>query len=164
MHSLPTPATATGSAPRAPALICRVRERLCALPLQHVVETMRPLPVETLASMPAFVRGLARARGNPLPVVDLGALLGGDTPARPTRFVMVRVDGRHVLLAVEEVLGVRDLGQVAVERLPPLLGDGGGAAVASVGMLDAALLVVLQTARLMPPSTWIDPAHERGSG
>ncbi|HEX2657301.1 MAG TPA: chemotaxis protein CheW [Polyangia bacterium] len=165
MPSLPTHATATSRAPGAPALICRVRDRLCALPLEHVVETMRPLPIETLASMPRFLRGLARARGNPLPVVDLGALLGGDTAARPTRFVMVRVDERRVLLAVEEVLGVRDLSLAAVHGLPPLLGagEGGQSAVTSVGTLDAALLLVLQTARLVPASTWVALAQERGT-
>jgi purine-binding chemotaxis protein CheW len=136
------------------ALVCRVRERLCALPLSHVVETMRPLPIETLASMPAFVQGLARARGNPLPVVDLGGMLGASAPARATRFIMVRVEERRVLLAVEEVLGVRELNTAEAKDLPPLLGAGTESVVASVGVLDAALLVVLRGARLVPPSTW----------
>ena len=143
------------------ALICRVRDRLCALPLSHVVETMRPLPIETLASMPAFVRGLARARGNPLPVVDLGAMLGASAPARATRFVMVRVEERRALLAVEEVLGVRELDPAEAKDLPPLLGAGTETVVESVGVLDAALLVVLRGARLVPPSALDAPTRKR---
>ncbi|HZE91839.1 MAG TPA: chemotaxis protein CheW, partial [Rhizobacter sp.] len=70
------------------SVICRVQGRLCALPLSHVVETMRPLPTETIAGAPDFVCGLAVIRGAPVPVVDLARLLGAtDTQAR--RFVTV---------------------------------------------------------------------------
>ena len=135
-------------------MICRVRDRLCALPLPHVVEIMRPLAVETLAAMPAFVRGLSRARGNAVVVVDLGAMLGSAVPGRPARFVMMRVEERKVLLAVEEVLGVRDLGPSDTQALPPLLGEGAESSVAAVGTLDAALLVVLRSAYIVPSATW----------
>jgi purine-binding chemotaxis protein CheW len=67
---------------RQSTLLCRVRERLCALPLAHVVETMRPLPIEPLGGMPGFVQGIAIIRGAPVPVVDAGALLGSAGAAR----------------------------------------------------------------------------------
>ena len=163
MNPSPSHAIAPGPNHGQFALICRVREWLCALPLSQVVETMRPLPIETLASMPDFVRGLARARGKPLPVVDLGAMLGASAPARASRFVMVRVEERRVLLAVEEVLGVRELEPAEAEDLPPLLGAGTESVVASVGVLDAALLVVLRGARLVPPSTLDVATAKRGT-
>ena len=46
---------------------------LAALPLEHVVETMRPLPVEPLGDAPRFILGLSIVRGEPIPVVDVGA-------------------------------------------------------------------------------------------
>src|SRR6185436_6230529 len=49
---------------------CRVGGLLCALPLEHVEETMRPLAIEAIAGGPAFVRGLAVVRGAPIPAVD----------------------------------------------------------------------------------------------
>jgi purine-binding chemotaxis protein CheW len=163
MHPSPLAAPPSSANRERFALLCRVRERLCALPLSQVVEIMRPLPVERLASMPGFVRGLARARGNPLPVVDLGTMLGAATAPRSTRFVMVRVEERRALLAVEEVMGVRDLGQIGASELPPLLGEGAESAIAAVGILDAALLVVLRGARLVPPSTWDLAMSGRGA-
>ena len=57
-------------------LIFRVLDRLCALSLGHVVETMRPLPIEPLAAAPHFVLGLATIRGSQVPVVDAGRLIG----------------------------------------------------------------------------------------
>jgi hypothetical protein len=54
-------------------LISRVQSRLCALALESVLETMRPLPIEPLAGVPEFVRGLPVIRGTPLPVIALAA-------------------------------------------------------------------------------------------
>ena len=51
---------------------------MCALPLVHVLEVMRPLPLEKVEPAPAFLLGLAVIRGEPLPVVDVAALLPGD--------------------------------------------------------------------------------------
>lgn len=135
-------------------LICRVRRQYAALSVLDVIETMRPLPVEALAGAPSFVRGLSVVRGVPVPVVDLGALLGVAEPASPDRFVTLRTGRRHVALAVEAVLGVRRLSESALRELPPLLGGASAEAVSAVGTLDGQLLFVLSTARIVPESVW----------
>lgn len=141
------------SAPRERALLCRARGRSCALRIEHLVETMRPLPVEAFPGVRPFVTGLSIVRGVPVPVIDLGALLGCPEPPHATRFVTVKAAGRQVALAVEEVVGIRELPE-ALTSLPPLLGDAAGEAVSAVAALDAALLLVLQAARLVPDSVW----------
>jgi len=66
-----------------PALVCRVVELVCALPLEAVIETMRPLPIDALGAMPPFVLGVSVIRGAPVVVVDAGLLVGTrSTPAR----------------------------------------------------------------------------------
>jgi purine-binding chemotaxis protein CheW len=134
------------------ALICVAGELRCALPLAQVIETMRPLPIEPLSSVPGFVRGVSVIRGAPVPVVDLGLLLGGVSHA--TRFITLSLssDGRVVALAVEGILGVRDV--PALAELPPLLRDADTAAVAAIGTLDAALLVLLKVARVLSEEVW----------
>jgi purine-binding chemotaxis protein CheW len=134
---------------RTDALLCRVHDVVCAVPLVHVVEIMRPLPVEPLGGAPPFVVGLARIRGAAVPVVDLGRLVAGHEGTASTRFVSVRSDGRVVALQVDAVLGVSPLPERVVE-LPPLLREDGGP-VAALGERDRALLLVLATARLVPP-------------
>jgi len=131
------------------SLICRVRKRLCALPLEHVIETLRPLPVEPVAGAPAFVRGLSVIRGMPLPVVD-AARLFGDEDAQPERFVTLVAGTRRIALAVDSVLGVRSISRDALHALPPLLHEAGDDVIASIGLLDAELLLVLRSARLLP--------------
>jgi purine-binding chemotaxis protein CheW len=157
--SLPTdlrsPPTAAGTGSSGElALVCRVRDRLCALAVGDVVETMRPLPIEGLAGMPAFVLGMSLIRGVVTPVVDAGALLGAAGDGAPARLVLVRAGARGVALAVEGVLGVRALAGGPLRDFPPLLGARSGQVVTEVGVLDAALLVVLRTARLVPDATW----------
>lgn len=129
-------------------LIMAVGARRCALPVAHVIETMRPLPIEPVASAPAFVLGVAVVRGGPVPVVDLAALQGEDG-GEVARFVTVHAGGRTVALAVSGIVGVRTLDGVALHDPPPLLADA-NPAIEALGTLDGALLAVLRTGRVIP--------------
>lgn len=131
------------------SLVCRARSIACALPLASVIETMRPQPLEPLSGAPDFVSGVALIRGAPVPVVDAGQLLGG-AQDRVERLVTLRTERGTVALAFEAVLGVRDLGPARLSALPPLLQAAGRDTISTIGRLDAALLVVLQSGRLVP--------------
>jgi len=138
-----------------PALLARVPGALCAIPLAEVIETMRPLPIEPLASQPDFVLGVARIRGHVVPVVQLTALFQGDHGSEPpTRFVTLRVGQHCVALAVQDVVGIADLGDQVFGKLPPLLTNVGSEIIQSLGTLDAEFLVVLDMARVVPESMW----------
>jgi purine-binding chemotaxis protein CheW len=131
------------------SLLCRVDTRLCALPLESVIETTRPLPVEPVVGTPDFVLGLSIIRGSAVPIVDAGRLLKGKGSS-PTRFVMLRVGERRVGLAVDSVLGIRPLDSVALQELPPLIRSADAEIVSAIGALDAGLLLVLSAARIVP--------------
>jgi purine-binding chemotaxis protein CheW len=135
------------------SLLCRVSTHLCALPLECVVETLRPLPVEFMGGAPEFVSGVSIVRGVPLPVVDTGSLLGG-AGSPHMRFVIVKAGKHLVALAVDEVLGLRAIPANSLHELPPLLGDARADLVATLGAIDAQLLLVLRTARVVPESFW----------
>ena len=114
---------------------------------------MRPLPVESIAGVPVFVRGLAVVRGIPTPVVDAASLLSG-VVSHPTRFVTVRTGTRRVVLAVDAVVGIIEIPRDAVDVLPPLFQSNGLDAISAIGVLDADLLLVLQGTRLVPDDVW----------
>lgn len=135
------------------SLVCRVQSWLCALPLPHVVETMRPLPVNPVVGAPRFVRGLAIVRGIPIPVLDAAQLMGSEH-SNPTRFVTVKVNDRHFALTVDHVLGIRTLPASSLHLSPPLLGETCAEFIAAIGTLDSELLLVLRSARLLPESVW----------
>ena len=131
-------------------LVVRAGERLCGLPLPQIVEVFRPLPLVSAGKAPAFVLGLARVRGQSLPVVDLRLLLG-DLPSRASqRYVSLRIAGRGMALAVDGVLGLRVIDGRALEALPPLL-EPGCPAVDALAVLDKSLFWFLRMAALLPP-------------
>jgi purine-binding chemotaxis protein CheW len=115
---------------------------------------MRPLPVGRISATIPFVTGVAIIRGAAVPVVDLGKVLGSDDSENPTRFITLRIDERTVALSVEEIVGIRTLATASMQRLPPLLTDVDGQLISSLGTLDAALLLVLRAARLLPDAEW----------
>lgn len=140
----------------AAALIVRSGARLCAIAIDHVHETMRPLPVDAVAGAPDFVLGLAVIRGVPVPVVDLDALLGGGiAPRTHGRFVTLRLGERRVALAVDEVLGVERIDRTRLAEFPPLLGPAGADRIEALGTLDAQLLVVLRATQVVPAEVWV---------
>lgn len=134
-------------------LVFRVGGSVFAARVEHVVETMRPLPVVGLPDAPAFLLGVSVIRGKATPVVDVGRLAGADrSDAAPSsaRFVVVRVGERRAALAVDQVIGVLPL--VLVEPLSELCGPASGALSASPA--DGELLLLLDLVRLVPPEGW----------
>jgi purine-binding chemotaxis protein CheW len=154
-------------------LIASAASRLCALSLSDVGETLRPPSYQPVAGAPSFVRGLALIRGNTIPLLDLGALLGQVTES-PQRVITLRVgqhcnsqqgnsqqgSGQHhagertVGLLVQSVVGVRKLPSGLFESAPKLLGQAAEECVALLGSLDAQLLVVLRSSKIVPPEVW----------
>jgi purine-binding chemotaxis protein CheW len=142
------------SAVRVASLVVTASSKLCAIPIAHVVETMRPLPIECMAGVPAFLLGLSVIRGAPVPVVDLEAVVGVGRTDPISRFVSLRLGERRVAVAVGAVIGMRELDAASVEEMPPLLRDARAEVIEAVGVLDARLLLVLRASRLLPEEIW----------
>lgn len=152
--------TVTSQTPQRQFLLARAASRTCAVPLAHVVETMRPLPVRDVRGAPDFVAGVSVIRGAPTPVVTLGALLGA--PSAPGRFVTLRLGARALALAVDGVVGIHEIPEADLQSLPPLLQGAQGEIVEAVGTLDAELLVVLRAARILPDELWRSLSLQEG--
>ncbi|VTR92557.1 chemotaxis protein : Uncharacterized protein OS=Pseudogulbenkiania ferrooxidans EGD-HP2 GN=O166_02540 PE=4 SV=1: CheW [Gemmata massiliana] len=135
-------------------LLTRLGSRLCAIPLVDVMESMRPLPAAPVPGVPSFVKGLAVIRGAPVPVVDLGLLVGATGAAPTGRYVLLRLGERRVAIAVDGVLGVRRLDGSALHKLPPLFQTSDPELTTGIGVRDEQLLFVLQTARIVPDEVW----------
>jgi purine-binding chemotaxis protein CheW len=152
------------AAPRSGALLLRIGAQACCIPLAHVIETMRPLPIVVMNGMPPFVKGLATIRGSALPVVDVAGALGEVSSGPSPRFVALRVGQRRVALLVDAVLGVRDLDASRLEAMPPLLRRASADLIEAIETLDAKLLIVLQATRLLNEDAWrtLDAAGAAG--
>jgi purine-binding chemotaxis protein CheW len=134
------------------SLVFRAGSLLCALRLDDVIETMRPLVVRPLAGTPAYVRGVTIVRGVPMPVIDVARLVGSEQ-AEVSRFLAVRTERGAIALATGPVLGIRanepeSLGphSALFVRSSPL--------VAGVSTIDAEPLLLLQSMRVVPDEVW----------
>ena len=134
------------------ALVFRAGTLLCALPLDEVIETMRPLETRPLAGTPAFVRGISVLRGVPTPVIDIARLLTG-VAGDVERYVAVGTERGPVALATGTVLGIRATSAGPAEAHPALLG-GSHRLVAGVGTFGAEPLLLLQSMRAVPDEVW----------
>ncbi len=126
-------------------LVVQVERTLCGFSIDHVIETMRPLPIAPAPDRAGLVRGSSIIRGGPVPVLDTAALFGRSAHA-PARCVVLRVSERRAALLVDAVLGVRTIRADRIAGLPPLLDQ---ATRAQLRAVDPALLTVLDAARLV---------------
>jgi purine-binding chemotaxis protein CheW len=143
------PIATRGGASHAPAtwLLCRAGSHHFALPMQHVVETMRVLPIEPVAGCPPIVCGFSVIRGAPTPVIDAALLFDAQCGQRE-RLVTVRTGKRTIALATQAVVGVRQMADDDMDELPPLLAD--VEAIAGLTTLDQQLVFLLRAARIIP--------------
>lgn len=122
------------------ALLVRVADSVCALPLSAVIETLRvPLAdIQRMQRQEALV-----LRGRVLPVLRLAALFGRDDAAgrvgRHVLVVAVKAADRQVGLVVDGLLGEQE---VVIKTLGPLIGQVQGISSAAIlGDGSVALIV-----------------------
>ncbi len=151
-------------------LVFRAGTHMCALGLRYVTEIMRPLPVEPLTAESHFVTGICVVRGEPAPVVNAAALVG-DGEHEVTRFITVAAEKRTeagerqcpVVLAVDSVLGVREIPSASLHELPPLLGAVSSDLVDSLGVVGTEPLLLLRSARLLTESARAEMVQPDGT-
>ena len=131
-------------------LLCRIDDLISAIPIPQVIEIMRVLPCVPLADTPPWLLGVSVIRGVPTPVVDLARAIRGESASRPSRVVTVRAGERQAALAVGEIVGIAALRNDSM----PLLRDAARGVVDAVATLDRDLLLVLDSARVVPEDVW----------
>lgn len=135
------------------SLVFRAGSLLCALGLDQIIETMRPLAVQPLAGTPAFVQGLCVMRGVPTPVVHVARLVGGgDAPV--SRFVAVKTGRTPMAFATGPVLGIRHVTPDDSTDAPAGPRNVSVPVVTGVGAIDTEPLVFLDGAAVLPDEVW----------
>ncbi len=113
------------------ALLVETGDYLCALPVNRIRQVVRALPVHPLPGASPELLGLAEFTGEPIPVLDLGRLVGAPTGARPPNPVTVVVwagppDARELVgLAADAALEIVEIApaDVAAAGTGPVGGE-----------------------------------------
>lgn len=77
-----------------------------AVPIAHVKEVMRPLPVSSLARLPSAVTGVADYRGEIAVVLELRTHFGLTPREARGHWIVLRLAELTLALAVDDVIGV----------------------------------------------------------
>jgi purine-binding chemotaxis protein CheW len=93
-----------------------------AVPIQHVREIIRPLPMQVLPHSSETVIGVIDHRGDVVPIVDLRVRFRakGSVAASHTRWVIANWQGRLTGLAVDRVIDVFSLNDAEARPVPDL--------------------------------------------
>jgi purine-binding chemotaxis protein CheW len=93
-----------------------------ALPIQHVREIIRPLPMQVLPHASETVIGVIDHRGDVVPIVDLRVRFRAKSTTAPshTRWVIANWQGRLIGLAVDRVIEVFSLNEAEARPVPDL--------------------------------------------
>jgi len=130
-------------------LLFRAGDLLCGLPLEDVVETMRPLPIRPLAGLPVYAQGISVVRGQATAVVDVALLLTG-APGPTSRFVAIRDTPTPAVLATGDVLGVADLPDHTTAEPTPH----GPHRVAALGVRGDEPILLVRGGTVVPAELW----------
>jgi purine-binding chemotaxis protein CheW len=107
-------------------LLVRAGDYACALPLASVRRVVRAVTVHPLPGAAGELEGLAEFGGEPLPVLNLGRLIGAPPGANPAYPVTVVVWVGPA--AAREMVGLAADAALEVVHVPPaavVAGDGG---------------------------------------
>jgi chemotaxis-related protein WspD len=130
-----------------PYLVFRVGQSWLALRAVVLREIMQPAVIRTVPHRRSNVLlGLTVVRGEIYPCVSLHSLIGDaslDGTASTVRFLVARHQGGDWVLPVDEVSGIHDVPEAAVEALPATLAHSGGVytkGIAQCGDLPVGLM------------------------
>ena len=97
-------------------LLIAVGEERYALGIEQVLEVAAAPDPAPLPGAPRGVIGLQNLRGEVVPVLEVGSLLGGTPRASGQAMVLVEEGGRRAALSVDSVLDVTSLEEGASVR------------------------------------------------
>lgn len=133
-------------------LICvSIGEHLYAIDIMQVREIRGWTASTPLPHAPPHVLGMINLRGQILPVIDLGSLLGvGETTVAASSVVMVAQIGEHVVgLLVDAVCDILMVGENMLQETPKV-GDRVLDFVAGVMTTDQGIVTLLCLDHVMP--------------
>ena len=97
-------------------LVVKVGDERYAIAVEEVREVRTGLDPTPLPGAPPAVLGLENVRGEVIPVVDLGGLIGAGARDDPAAIVVVEGGGRCAALAVGELLEVMPLSEESAQE------------------------------------------------
>jgi len=143
------------------ALSFELGGEIFAVELKHLAETRRATPLRRVPGAPSHLAGVMNLRGELVPVIDLGPILGlgqKEIPATLSSVLILSVQASKLALAVDRV---KDIVTFAVKELkPPPLSLEPERAIFIRGeyLIDRLALSLLDMEKIVADSRFAGPA------
>jgi len=142
----PTTSAPDGQGPL--VLLVQAGTRNIAIPLGDIVETLRPLAVDPLQTSLGYLAGVSVVRGEPVPVVDLAALLQPGAKGGQGRWVVLKGKPSSVVLSVDRIVGLKRLDRAQMKEVPPLLREFHTDLARAIVLQDAHCTTLIDASRI----------------
>ncbi|MFG6496931.1 chemotaxis protein CheW [Fictibacillus sp. UD] len=114
------------------------------LPIEHVASIERVLDITPMPEMPSEVLGVIHLRGNVIPIIDFGHLIGKrkTETTDKTRIVILQNEDRYLGLLTEEATDVIDIKADSIQS-PGSFSPKENSLIQGVSKQDEDLIIVL---------------------
>jgi purine-binding chemotaxis protein CheW len=151
------------SGERIAALSFQLAGELYGIELKYLAETRQSMPLRRLPGVLPHLAGVMNLRGELVPVVDLGPILGlgrRETPAATSAVLVLSVEGSKLALAVEEAKDI--LAFAAKDLQPPPLSLEPERAIFIRGeyLIDGRLLSLLAVEKILADPRFSGETHD----
>ncbi|MDE5415537.1 chemotaxis protein CheW [Alkalihalobacterium chitinilyticum] len=100
-------------------VVFTINQQLFSLPINEVVEILRPQTVTQIPGIKSHIQGVINLRGKIIPVVKMHGQLNSDAkPNKKNRIVIVQGDSENIGVTVDEVKMVTYVEQENIEPPP----------------------------------------------
>lgn len=145
------------------ALSFQLAGELFGIELKYLAETRQSMPLRRLPGVLPHLAGVMNLRGELVPVVDLGPILGfarREAPAAVSAVLVLSVEGSKLALAVEEAKDI--LAFAAKDLQPPPLSLEPERAIFIRGeyLIDGRLLSLLAVEKILADPRFSGETHE----
>jgi len=131
-------------------VVFRIDQQHYALPLDHVIRTVRMVAVTPVPDMPHSMLGLISMAGQMLPVIDLGRLLGqaGNNPELQDILLIVQIQDQTVAVIVDEVLNIKEFSSKQIQSPPAALSQ--SCFLLAAIQHEETFILILDASRMLP--------------
>ncbi|MFH0985154.1 MAG: chemotaxis protein CheW [Candidatus Omnitrophota bacterium] len=128
-------------------LVCfKLANEEYAIDITRIQEVIKIDMITPIPQLPEFLLGIVNVRGNIVPVFDLRKLYGIGEKAfdEKSRLLILRYNGKHVSIVVDEILDTMKLDKKMIDPPPAVGMKIKGGCVKGLGMLDQRIIIILE--------------------
>jgi purine-binding chemotaxis protein CheW len=119
------------------------------IPIERVVEIIKPQKVFTIPGLPDFLSGVMSLRGSIIPLIDLRRRFGVDPSGKKERLIVTRFGGEKTGFLVDEIREILAISPADVSPPPSFFRGFRTEYITGLGRKDDSIIIILNIDSLL---------------